>query len=97
MTDETTQIDRFGALAQIALALSFCLLAASALFGVNRAIEVQQSGLEQQMQSLELAGRAESQLDALATGVKRLADADNENAAEIVEVLRQNGVNIDLK
>jgi hypothetical protein len=48
----------------------------------------------QQQINIEAVGKAENQLDALAKGTKALADAGNPNARAILEVLRQNGVQV---
>ncbi len=75
-------------------AAAVILVLGSNLIDIGRFHQTMTRTRAQQQISLDNTGRAEKQLDSLAKGTKSLADAGNANAQAILNVLRQNGVQV---
>ncbi len=75
-------------------ALALLILLASNLIGIARARDEMGRALERQDQLIAEGTKVEQQLEALAQGTRALADSGNPNARKIVDLLRQNGINI---
>ena len=79
----------------IALATaSLCLVLASNLTDLALGKGQLDQLATRQEATLKTTGKAESQLDSLATGLQQLAAGGNANAQKIVTVLQANGVHI---
>lgn len=80
-----------------ALAIGFAALLLWSLFQM-RVLWVERDGLQQaatnQQKQFEAAEKVRKQLDAIATGMQKLADTGNGSAKLVVEELRKRGVTI---
>lgn len=81
-------------LATMLTALALCIVLISVAIDLNSAHANLQKSVETQKTALANAKKVETQLDALAKGVNKLAQGGNANARQIITVLQQNGVNI---
>lgn len=86
-----------GTLAAPLAALALCAVLGSTIADLYRAREGLARARVEQEQALEVAPRVERQLDALATGTRRLAEEGNPNARRVLGVLRANGVNVNAR